>query len=116
MVNLEYRRHLIFVSVIFDTPNQYQYTPVVEIRRGDSAGVLNTILTDHAFILQEKAIDLGFKLGREWIDKQLLESVESGSTVGIARQHPMARVLHALQLSCRITKVADHPGDGSKKR
>jgi hypothetical protein len=44
------------------------------MRRGDSAGVLNTILTHHAFIIQEKAIDLGFILGREWIDKQLLEA------------------------------------------
>ena len=74
MANLKYRGHLISVSTIFDTPTQYQFTPVVEIRRGDSAGVLNTILTHHAFILQEKAIDLGFKLGREWVDKQLLES------------------------------------------
>lgn len=75
MANLKkYRGHLISVSAIVDTPNQYQFTPVVEIRRGDSAGVLNTILTDDAFIIQEKAIDLGFILGREWIDKQLLES------------------------------------------
>ena len=74
MANLKYSGHLISVSAIFDTPNQYQFTPVVEIRRGDSAGVLNTILTHHAFIIQEKAIDLGFILGREWIDKQLLES------------------------------------------
>ena len=74
MANLKYSGHLISVSTIFDTPNQYQFTPVVEIRCGDSAGVLNTILTDHVFIIQEKAIELGFKLGREWIDKQLLES------------------------------------------
>ena len=75
MANLKkYRGHLISVSAIFDTPTQYQFTPIVEIRRGDSAGVLNTILTDDAFIIQEKAIDLGFILGREWIDKQLLES------------------------------------------
>ena len=74
VANLKYSGHLISVSVIFDTPNQYQFTPVVEIRRGDSAGVLNTILSHHAFIIQEKAIDLGFILGREWIDKQLLES------------------------------------------
>ena len=72
--NLKHRGHLISVSTIFDTPNQYQFTPVVEIRRGDSAGVLNTILIHHAFIMQEKAIELGFKLGREWIDMQLLES------------------------------------------
>ena len=74
MANLKYSGHLISVSVIFDTPNQHQFTPVVEIRRGDSAGVLNTILTHHAFIMQEKAIDLGFILGREWIDKLLLKS------------------------------------------
>ena len=74
VANLKYRGHLISVSTIFDTPTQYQFTPVVEIRRGDSAGVLNTILTDDAFIIQQKAIDLGFVLGREWIDKQLLES------------------------------------------
>ena len=74
VANLKYSGHLIFVSVIFDTPNQYQFTPVVEIRRGDSAGVLNTILIHHAFIIQEKAIELGFILGRQWIDKQLLES------------------------------------------
>jgi hypothetical protein len=74
VANLKHRGHLISVSTIFDTPNQYQFTPVVEIQRGDSAGVLNTILTHHAFIMQEKAIDLGFILGREWIDKQLLES------------------------------------------
>ena len=74
VANLKYRKHLISVSVIFDTPTQYQFTPVVEIRRGDSARVLNTTLTHHAFIIQEKAIDLGFLLGREWIDKQLLES------------------------------------------
>lgn len=74
MANLKYRGNLISVSTIFDTPAHYQFTPVVEIRRGDSAGVLNTILTHHAFIIQEKAIDLGFILGREWIDKQLLEA------------------------------------------
>ena len=73
----KYRGHLISVSAIFDTPNQYRFTPIVEIRRGDSAGVLNTILTDDAFIIQEKAIDLGFILGREWIDKQLMESPKS---------------------------------------
>ena len=74
VANLKYGGHLISVSTIFDTPAQYRFTPVVEIRRGDSAGVLNTILSHHTFIMQEKAIELGFKLGREWIDKQLLES------------------------------------------
>ena len=74
VANLKYSGHLISVSVIFDTPNQYQFTPVVEIWRGDSAEVLNTILTHHVFIIQEKAIELGFILGRQWIDKQILES------------------------------------------
>jgi len=74
MAKLKYDGHLISVSTIFDTPAHYHFTPVVEIRRGESTGVLNTILTHHISILQEKAIELGFKLGREWIDKQLLES------------------------------------------
>ena len=74
MANLKYSGHLISVSVIFDTPNQYQSTPFVEIRRGNSAEVLNTILTDHFFIIQEKAIELGFMLGRQWLDNQILES------------------------------------------
>jgi hypothetical protein len=30
MANLKYRGHLISVSVIFDTPSKYQFTPVVE--------------------------------------------------------------------------------------
>ena len=45
VANLKHSGHLISVSAIFDTPNQHQFTPVVEIRRSDSAGVLNTILT-----------------------------------------------------------------------
>ena len=74
VANLKYSGHLISVSTIFDTPNQYQFTPVVEIRRSDSAGVLNTILTHHVFIIQEKASELGFMLGRQWLDNQILES------------------------------------------
>ena len=70
VANLEYSGHLISVSTIFDTPNQYQFTPVEEIRRGDSAGVLNTILTHHAFVLQDRAIEFGFVLGREWVNKR----------------------------------------------
>ena len=63
MANLEYRGHLISVSAIFDTPSQYQFTPVVEIRRDDSPDVLNTILTHHAFVLEGTAIEFGFILG-----------------------------------------------------
>ena len=74
MANLEYRGHLISVSVIYDTESQFLFTPVVEIRRGDSPEVLTTILTQHAFVLQERAIEFGFMLGREWIDNRLLES------------------------------------------
>jgi hypothetical protein len=82
VANLKYSGHLISVSVIFDTPAQYHFTPFVEIRRGNSAEVLNTILTHHVFIIQGKAIDLGFKLGREWIDKPdfgILKSEPSGA-------------------------------------
>ena len=74
MANLEYRGHLISVSAIFDTPSQYQFTPVVEIRRGDSADVLMTILTHEAFITDQRQIEFGFVLGREWIDAHLSES------------------------------------------
>jgi hypothetical protein len=55
------------------TPSQFQFTPVVEVRRVDSPEVLTTILTQHAFVLQERAIEFGFILGREWIDKRLAE-------------------------------------------
>ena len=75
VANLEsYSGHLISVSATFDTPNKYQFTRVVEIRRGGSAGVLHTILTDQVFVVREMAIKLGFILGREWINKQLPES------------------------------------------
>jgi hypothetical protein len=74
VANLEYRGHLISVSAIFDAPSQFQLkTPVVEVRRGDSPEVLTTILTQHAFVLQDRAVEFGFILGREWIDKRLAE-------------------------------------------
>jgi hypothetical protein len=68
----EYREHRI--SVTFDTPNQFQITPVVRIRRGDSLEVLVTIRMDKALVSKETAIEFGFILGREWIDKHLSES------------------------------------------
>ena len=70
VANLKHRGHLISVSTIFDTPNQYQFTPVVEIQRGDSAGVLNTILTRQAFKTIENANEFGFALVREWVDEE----------------------------------------------
>jgi hypothetical protein len=73
VANLEYRDHRISVSVIYDTPSQYQFTPVVEIRRAESSDVLNTILTQATFNTIENAIEFGFRLGREWIDKRLAE-------------------------------------------
>ena len=74
MANLEYRGHLISVSVICDAPSQDQLkTAVVEVRRCDSRQLLTTILTHHAFVLQERAIEFGFVLGREWVDKRLAE-------------------------------------------
>jgi hypothetical protein len=74
MANLEYRGHIISVSAIFDTPSQYQLkTLVVEVRRCDSPELLTTILTHRAFVLQEEAIEFGFVLGREWVDKGLAE-------------------------------------------
>ena len=72
LANLEYRGHLISVSAIFDAPSQYQLkTPVVQVRRCDSREVLTTILTHHAFVLQDRAIGFGFVLGREWVNKRL---------------------------------------------
>ena len=73
MANLQYRDHVISVSAIFDTPNQYQFTPCVEIRLADSKDVLNTILTHDAFVMEDRAIEFGFILGREWVDKRLAE-------------------------------------------
>ena len=61
---------------MFDMPSRFLFTPVVEIRRGDSPELLTTTLTHDAFVLQERAIEFGFTLGREWIDKQLSESAE----------------------------------------
>jgi len=72
MAHLEYREHRI--SVTFDTPNQFQFTPVVRIRLGDSAEVLTTILAHKAFVTKEIGIEFGFILGREWIDEHLSES------------------------------------------
>ena len=76
MANLEYRDHRISVSVIYDTPNKFQFTPVIDIRRAESSEVLNTILTQATFNTIENAIEFGFRLGREWIDKGLSESPE----------------------------------------
>lgn len=76
MANLEYRDQRISVSVIYDTPNKFQFTPVIDIRRAESSEVLNTILTQATFNIIENAIEFGFRLGREWIDKRLSESLE----------------------------------------
>ena len=62
MANLEYRDHLISVSVIYDTPNKFQFTPVVDIRRAESSEVLNTILTHAAFDTIRNATEFGFGL------------------------------------------------------
>jgi hypothetical protein len=71
VANLEYKGHRISVSVIYDTPNKFQFTPVTDIWRAESSEVINTILTHAAFNTIENATEFGFKLGREWIDKQL---------------------------------------------
>ena len=71
MANLEYRRHLISVSAVYDRSSQCQFAPVVEIRHGNAR---TTILTHHALITEEMATEFGFVLGREWVDKRLLES------------------------------------------
>ena len=42
------------VSVIYDTPSQYQFTPVVEIRRAGSTQVVNTMLTHEVFMTDRK--------------------------------------------------------------
>jgi hypothetical protein len=73
MANQEYRGHLISVAAIFDTPSKDQFTPVVEVRRGDTPELLTTILTHHAFIIEEIATEFGFVLGCEWVDKRLAE-------------------------------------------
>ena len=77
MANLEYRGHLISVSVIYDTPSRHQLTPVIDIRLTESGQVLSTILTHQAFITVEMAIEFGFGLGREWVDERLSESPSS---------------------------------------
>ena len=74
--NLEYRGHLISVSVIYDTPSRYQLTPVIDIRLAESGQILNTILTHQAFNTVENATEFGFGLGREWVDERLSESPE----------------------------------------
>ena len=71
-----YRGHFISVSVIYDTPNHYQFTPVVEIRRPKLNEVLNTIVTKQAFNTIQMATEFGFGLGREWVDERLLEFPE----------------------------------------
>jgi len=77
VANLEYRGHLITISAIFDASSQYQLkTPVVEVRRGDSPEILPSILTPQARVLQDRAIEFGFILGREWVDKRLAEPSE----------------------------------------
>jgi hypothetical protein len=73
LANLEYRGHLISVSVVYDTAIQFLFTPVAELRPADSKQVLSTILTHRAFVLHEEAIEFGFILGREWVDKRLAE-------------------------------------------
>ena len=78
VANLEYKDHIVSVSAIWDTQHQYQFTPFVEIRaRVASSKLLNTILTHHqAFTTDQKAIEFGFGLGREWIDNQSSKSPE----------------------------------------
>ena len=71
MANLEYRGHLISVSVIYDTQNHYQLTPIIDIRRSEFIEVLNTILTQQAFNTVKNATGFGFGLGREWVDERL---------------------------------------------
>jgi hypothetical protein len=73
---LEYRDHVISVSVIYDTPHKLQFTPVIDIRRAESSDVINTILTQEAFDTIQNATEFGFGLGREWVDRQSSESPE----------------------------------------
>jgi hypothetical protein len=73
VANIEYRDHRISVSIIYDTPGQYQFSPVVEIRRAGSIQVLNTILTHEAFMTDQRAIEFGFELGQAWVDQRLAE-------------------------------------------
>jgi hypothetical protein len=71
MANLEYRGHLISVSVIYDTPSRYQLTPIIDIRQAEFIEVLNTIVTQQAFNTVENATEFGLGLGREWVDERL---------------------------------------------
>ena len=71
MAHLEYRGHLISVSVIYDIQNHYQFIPIIDIRRAEFIEVLNTILTQQAFNTVENATEFGFGLGREWVDERL---------------------------------------------
>ena len=73
MANQEYRGYLISVSVIYDTQNHYQLTPIVDIRCAEFIEVLNTILTQQAFKTVENATGFGFGLGREWVDERLAD-------------------------------------------
>jgi hypothetical protein len=73
VANIEYKDHLISVSVIYNTPNKFNFTPVVEIRCADSIQVVNTILTHKNFTTQEEATRFGFELGQAWVDKRLAE-------------------------------------------
>lgn len=51
--------------------------------------------------MQEKAIDLGFVLGREWIDKQLLESPSVSH-----RERQMPRSTELLEQSQRLQDLS----------
>jgi hypothetical protein len=66
VANLEYRGHLISVSVVGDSPSHYQFTSVIDIRHAEFIEVLNTTLTQQAFDTIEKATEFGFGLRREW--------------------------------------------------
>ena len=52
--------------------------------------VLVTILTHEAFITDQKAIEFGFVLGREWIDAHLSESTRVNE-FQTERQYPQPR-------------------------
>jgi hypothetical protein len=76
MANLEYRDHLISVSVIHNSQTYYQFIPVIDIRRAELGEVLNTIVTHEAFNTIKNAIEFGFGLGREEVDTESSESPE----------------------------------------
>jgi hypothetical protein len=54
-----------------DTPNRYQFTPIIDIRQVEFIKVLNTIVTEHAFSSIESATWFGLGLSREWVDERL---------------------------------------------